>query len=93
MKIDPTKNGAGAIERGATRGPRTETAKPAGGETVAIGSVASQLARLESQLSAGFDVDVGKVEAIKDAIREGRMQVNPEVVADKLIASAQDLLR
>lgn len=37
-------------------------------------------------------VDVAKVEAIKDAIREGRFQVNAEAVADKLIESVRELV-
>ena len=38
------------------------------------------------------DFDAGKVAEIKAAIREGRFQVNAEVVAGKLLASANELL-
>jgi negative regulator of flagellin synthesis FlgM len=38
------------------------------------------------------DFDAGKVAEIKAAIREGRFQVNAEVVAGKLLASANQLL-
>jgi negative regulator of flagellin synthesis FlgM len=38
------------------------------------------------------DFDASKVAEIKAAIREGRFQVNAEVVAGKLLASANELL-
>ena len=48
-----------------------------------------------TQLAAGgtegvFDSD--KVQRISDAIRDGKFQINPEAIADKLIANAQELL-
>ena len=48
-----------------------------------------------SQLAAGrnegvFDSD--KVQRISDAIRDGKFKINPEAIADKLIANAQELL-
>ena len=48
-----------------------------------------------AQLVAGgtdgvFDTE--KVRRISDAIRDGKFQVNPEAIADKLIANAQELL-
>ena len=48
-----------------------------------------------AQLAAGrnegvFDSD--KVKRISDAIRDGKFQINPEAIADKLIVNAQELL-
>ena len=48
-----------------------------------------------TQLAAGgnegvFDSD--KVQRISDAIRDGKFKINPEAIADKLIANAQELL-
>jgi negative regulator of flagellin synthesis FlgM len=37
-------------------------------------------------------VDAARVAEIKDAIREGRFRVDSEKIADKLLASVQDLL-
>ncbi|MES3009264.1 MAG: flagellar biosynthesis anti-sigma factor FlgM [Pseudomonadota bacterium] len=39
------------------------------------------------------DFDSAKVEAIKEAIKQGRFNVNPEVISDRLIAEASALLR
>ncbi len=36
--------------------------------------------------------DAKKVERIAQAIRDGKFEVNPEAIADKLIANAQELL-
>ena len=56
--------------------------------TVALSSAATQLA------AGGSDgvFDTQKVQRISDAIRDGKFQVNPEAIADKLIANAQELL-
>ena len=37
-------------------------------------------------------VDGAQVQAIKDAISEGRFQVDSEVVADRLLSSVKELL-
>lgn len=39
------------------------------------------------------DVNSARVDELKEAIRDGRLQIDPERIADKLIASAQDLLQ
>lgn len=38
------------------------------------------------------DIDTVRVEALRDAIREGRLDIRAERIADSLIASVQDLL-
>ena len=57
-------------------------------EDVRLSSVASQLAASESE--APFDA--GRVAEIKQAIAEGRFSINPGAIADRLIASAKELL-
>ena len=42
--------------------------------------------------SSSGDFDAEKVQRIAQAIREGRFTVNPEAIADKMIANAQELL-
>ena len=49
------------------------------------------MATLQSELAQPA-FDAGKVDEIKQAIRDGKFQVNADAVADKLIASAQDVL-
>jgi negative regulator of flagellin synthesis FlgM len=56
--------------------------------TVALSSTAATL--LSSSTTAEFDTD--KVNRISQAISEGTFKVDPGVIADKLIANAQELL-
>ena len=79
---------------GEARTPRTGSgATPAaGGEestTVSISDAGSAIA----QASQGGSFDAAKVERIAQAIRDGQFKVNPDKIADKLIANAQDLLK
>jgi negative regulator of flagellin synthesis FlgM len=56
--------------------------------TVALSSTASTL--LSGGTSSEFDAD--KVSRIGQAIASGTFKINPEAIADKLIANAQELL-
>ncbi len=38
------------------------------------------------------DIDMEKVNAVRQAIEDGTYVVNPEVIADKLLANAQEML-
>lgn len=51
----------------------------------------SDVAKLAaSQLDAGFDAE--KVQRMAKAIQDGTFQVNPDAIADKLIANAREQL-
>lgn len=62
-------------------------------DSVRITSLSSQLHALESGMESVPVVDAARVEAIKQAISEGRFKINPEVIADKLLASVKDLVQ
>ena len=57
-------------------------------DDVQLSSVAAQLAASESE--APFDAN--RVAEIKQAISEGRFSINAGAIADRLIASAQELV-
>lgn len=57
-------------------------------DTVSLSKTASNL--MASGSNADFDAE--KVARIKQAIEDGSYQVNPEAIADKLIANAQEVL-
>jgi negative regulator of flagellin synthesis FlgM len=63
-------------------------AAPPEATKVALSSTAAELRTMPS--SAEFDAE--KVSRIASAIAEGRFQVNPGAIADKLIANARELL-
>jgi negative regulator of flagellin synthesis FlgM len=56
--------------------------------TVALSSTASTM--LSGSTSAEFDAD--KVARISAQIADGSFKINPEAIADRLIANAQELL-
>ena len=98
MKIGPLENKPGGIDRvapaGAERkGEAAKTGGPGGGAdasaTVALSSTAAALSK-DAAGEASFDQ--AKVDRIAQAIRDGQYHVNAEVIADKLIANAQELL-
>ncbi len=77
---------------GKPAGPAQAAPRPAAGDRVAITSLSSQLQALESRLADVAVVDVARVDAIKQAISEGRFKVDSEVVADRLIATVKEYL-
>jgi negative regulator of flagellin synthesis FlgM len=57
---------------------------------VELSSTAATLRAGTTQASADFDTE--KVNRISQSIADGSFTVNPEAIADKLIANAQELL-
>ena len=75
-----------------------EAAKTTTGAPAAVGADASATVALSSTastlLSAGSasEFDADKVGRISAQIADGTFKINPEAIADKLIANAQELL-
>lgn len=98
MKINTTVNKAGGASRtseaGKKRAPAGAGKRPASSQTdrVDIGPLAGQLAALESSLENVQVVDTQRVEAIKQAISEGRFRVNADAVADRLLSTVKELV-
>jgi negative regulator of flagellin synthesis FlgM len=56
-------------------------------------TVSTQTRALEqANRGESVDVDMDKVNAVRAAIEQGTYAVNPEVIADKLLANAQEML-
>lgn len=95
MKIPPSTPGVtagGAAQSGETgraKGTSGKTATSTGGDAVKLSSLSSQLQALTSSLS-GPEFDRAKVDQIKQAIRDGKLVVRTDVVADRMIADVQD---
>lgn len=73
---------------GARHGVDGAAASAGAGSTVALSSTASTL------LAGGTpsEFDTAKVALMRDAITRGTFKVDPEAIADKLIANAEELL-
>jgi negative regulator of flagellin synthesis FlgM len=89
------KRNIAASEKAAPANATAEAAKQAG----VTGTAADPSAKVELSNAASLmanpstaDFDAEKVERISQAIADGSFQVNAEVIADKLIANAQELL-
>jgi negative regulator of flagellin synthesis FlgM len=96
MKIDKTIPPLPASQIGETA-PRSANAKPGNGTassetSVHLGTNSAQLRSLEKSMANSPVVDSEKVKAIKQAISEGRFQVNDSLVADRLIESVKELI-
>ncbi len=84
--LDPTQIGKTSTKSGLNK-----TAEAKSGEITAQESAVSALSGQSNELnSAPFDA--AKVEKIRQAIREGKFEVNPDAVASGIIASAKELI-
>jgi negative regulator of flagellin synthesis FlgM len=99
MKIPPTTAGVqGAKSAELADTGRAKSSSPdkvpstgGGSDSVQLSELSTQLHAIESSLS-GPEFDRTKVEDIKQAIRDGSLSVNADVVADKMLTSARELL-
>lgn len=69
--------------------------RSSGTKKTAAGSDEVQLSSLSAQLSASDAepaFDAARVAEIKQAIADGRFSINAEAIADRLIASAKELV-
>jgi negative regulator of flagellin synthesis FlgM len=87
MKIGPLESKP-ALAPAADRKPAARSAG-AGAEPSAHVALSST-ALAGSDADGSFDAD--KVKRIAQAIKDGKFKVNPEAIADKLIANAQELI-
>ncbi len=100
MKINPSpldalRSGADAAPADRTQGRPAGTQGPApqAGDRVDLSALAAQVAALGSSLVAEPGFDRARVEAIKQAIVEGKLTVDAQVVADRMLASALALMQ
>ena len=99
MKINPSVGGldeSKATGSASARSGSNGAAAPAatsGTDTIHLSALSAQLSALGASLSTGSEFDRAKVEAIKEAIRDGRLTVNADVVAERMLATALAMIR
>jgi len=74
---------------------QAQTVAIEGGRSAAVSVSVSTLARSMEANSAGEmpDVDMGKVQSVRASIADGSYVVNPELIADRLLTNAQEILQ
>jgi negative regulator of flagellin synthesis FlgM len=100
MKIDnnlsgirSSRPGKPRSEQGKAEASTTRTPSLLQGESVDITSTSARLQALEAALTEVDSQDIAKIEAIRQAIAEGRFQVDEDAVAEGLIQDTLALLR
>lgn len=93
MKIgNPLDKAVGGVSPRTEGASTSKTSSPAGGVNesakVTLSTVASGL-----MSAADGTFDANKVSSIKQSIDDGTYKINPEVIADKLISNAKELLQ
>ena len=109
MKVDSTPTSrTGATQAGAARtqqggsaaatnsagsagAPSADSPQSAGDASVSLSSLSSHLRTLAASGSA--DIDTAHVESIKDAIRNGTLQIDASKIADGVLDTARSLLK
>lgn len=97
MKISDSKSLPQSLDKTAgkpsARNGTSAPVAPAAGEPIQLSAMSGQLSALETQLSASPAFDSAKVDAIKQAIRDGQFTINSGAIADKLLAGVQEFLK
>jgi negative regulator of flagellin synthesis FlgM len=62
-----------------------ETAEKGSKDNVVLSSEAQNLVRLQAKINSLPDVNMDRVAAIKQAIAEGRFEINPERIAENIL--------
>ena len=95
MKIDNSVKSvggqAGTSRNGAAR-PSATASAPAGGSDLALSPLSTRLQEISAGMANTPAVDTARVAQIKQAIAEGRFQVDAGKIADGLIASVRQML-
>ncbi len=91
MKIDHLFKSIGSVVNDSPTGKsaKPDVAKPVPGVSVELSGMSSLL---QAQASSGEVVDAARVSKIKQAITEGRFEVHPDVVADRLLQAVHELI-
>lgn len=92
MKINSALPSVGGTSSAGTTRNAAMTRKSSGTETSERVDISSLSARLQEVGGGDAPMNAQRVAEIKQAIAEGRFQINPERIADGLLASVRDML-
>lgn len=95
INLDKVNAGMSPLKDSAGQKPSPKPAAEApsiAGSSLQLSDLSSKLKHVESKLVQGDAFDAQRVAEIKQAIKSGNFNVNAEVVADKMIANAYEVL-
>jgi len=95
VKIDNSVSSVGGVPTGESRQrPEKNSANPAGapGEKVELSSLSARMQEVEAALANVPVADASRIAEIKQAMAEGRFQVDADKVADGLIESVKQMI-
>jgi negative regulator of flagellin synthesis FlgM len=93
VKINSTIASVGTTQTpGRTKSTAQVGQQAAAGDQVALSSLSARLQEATAALADTPVADAARVAEIKQAISQGRFQVNPERVADGLLESVRQML-
>lgn len=94
MKITSAINSIGSPPETSRAKAATNTQRPAAapGEQVELSPLSARLQEVEANIASSPVVDAARVAEIKQAISQGRFQINPERIADGLLESVRQML-
>lgn len=95
MKIDNSVGSVGGLPSGESRprpGKGSTPASATSGEKVELSSLAGRMQEVEAALANVPVADSGRIAEIKQAMAEGRFQVDASKVADGLIESVKQMI-
>ncbi|MEM5318338.1 flagellar biosynthesis anti-sigma factor FlgM [Paraburkholderia sp. JHI869] len=90
-QADSTGVSAAGTDTAATTGAAGTAGAAQGGANVSLSSLSSTMRSLAASGSA--DIDTAHVQSIKDAIRNGTLQIDSGKIADGVIQTARDLMK
>lgn len=95
MKIDKTLQPVStvSVSDGKRRTDITPSTNSGQENNVHLSPNVTKLQNIDSGASSGAIVNTARVQEIKQAISEGSFQINPEVVADRLMETVKELLQ
>jgi len=95
VKIDNSVGSVGGLPSGESRprpGKSSTPSTTASGEKVELSSLSARMQEIEATLANVPVADAGRIAEIKQAMAEGRFQVDASKVADGLIQSVRDMI-
>lgn len=92
MKIDISSLSGSAPIGSGGKSVRVEKSTPSPSTSVSISDISAKIQSLELEARQSSGFDEARVAAIKEAMRDGRYQVNSRLIAEKLLTLASELV-